>query len=522
VGLLKGWHTVDVAHPRSVDEVADDPRTGAEAGTVIEVARRERGLPGLPIKLGACSNAEVPPVAPSPVVAEAVRRAWLACDDTARRIGWSRRRFLQSSMASAVTLLAVNACTRESRPDDPAAGTFDVPTTATTEPEVADDALGGDGEPIVDVQQHLLEFDSVEPTGGRFFGSQFPQAACGDEDARMCFSIDRWYDEVFLRSDTTVAVLSAIPIIGQPDPLSAEVMERARRMATALCGDDRVLVQGHAQPNVGDPAAALDAMRAEAADFDLSAWKAYTHAGPPWRLDDGDPTYAPVAAGFLDLVREIGPPVVAVHKGLAGQSPAASPVDVGPAAAAHPDISFVVYHSGFEFGVREDAFDPAAPNNGVDRLVASLRDAGIGPGQNVYAELGSTWRALMADPDQAAHLLGKLLVAFGPDNILWGTDSIWYGSPQDQIQAFRAFEITAEAQERHGYPALTPEVKAKILGGNASRLHGIDPAAVPCRVSRDDQASYRLDVPTDHRTFGPTTVAGARATFAAEHPWFFV
>jgi len=39
--------------------------------------------------------------------------------------------------------------------------------------------------------------------------------------------------------------------------------------------------------------------------------------------------------------------------------------------------------------------------------------------------------------------------------VLWGTDSIWYGSPQDQIQAFRAFEITPEFQERFGYPALT-------------------------------------------------------------------
>ena len=84
----------------------------------------------------------------------------------------------------------------------------------------------------------------------------------------------------------------------------------------------------------------------------------------------------------------------------------------------------------------------------------------------MYAELGSTWRAVMGDPDQAAHVLGKLLVAVGEDNIVWGTDSIWYGSPQDQIEAFRAFEITAEFQERFGYPELTAERKAKILGLN--------------------------------------------------------
>ena len=477
----------------------------------------------MPLKLGACSNGEVPPVAPSPVVAEAVRRAWEACDATARRLGMSRRAFLQSSMASAVTLLALNACSSESRTDgEPSAGSFAVPTTATTEPEAAEEALGGDGSPVVDVQQHLLEFDHIEPTGDRFFGSGFPQAACGEDDPRECFSIERWYDEVFLRSDTTVVVLSAIPVVGQPDPLSAEVMARARRMAADLCGDDRVLVQGHAQPNVGAIGAALDAMREEAERFELSAWKAYTHAGPGWRLDDGDASGAQVGEAFLGLVEEIGPPIVAVHKGLAGGNAWASPADIGPAAAAHPGLSFVAYHSGFEAGVAEGPFDPANPNGGVDRLVVSLADAGIGPGSNVYAELGSTWRTVMGDPDRAAHVLGKLLLAVGEDNLLWGTDSIWYGSPQDQIQAFRAFEISVEAQERFGYPALTPEVKAKVLGGNAASLHGIDPAGIPCRVERTDLTAYRTEVPTPNRTYGPTTLAGARATFAAEHPWFFV
>ncbi|MFU8820929.1 MAG: hypothetical protein ACNA8G_05165 [Gammaproteobacteria bacterium] len=56
----------------------------------------------------------------------------------------------------------------------------------------------------------------------------------------------------------------------------------------------------------------------------------------------------------------------------------------------------------------------------------------------MYAELGSTWRFLMRDPDSAAHALGKLFRYVGEDNVLWGTDSICYGSPQDQIQTGRA------------------------------------------------------------------------------------
>ena len=66
----------------------------------------------------------------------------------------------------------------------------------------------------------------------------------------------------------------------------------------------------------------------------------------------------------------------------------------------------------------------------------------------------------MRDPSGAAHTLGKLLRYLGPDRLLWGTDSIWYGSPQDQIQGFRTFQISDEFQDCHGYPKLTADLKA--------------------------------------------------------------
>ena len=172
--------------------------------------------------------------------------------------------------------------------------------------------------------------------------------------------------------------------------------------------------------------------------------------------------------------------MISVHKGLAGGNPYASPIDIGPAAAANPDIRFLVYHSGYDNGTTEGPYDP--DGNGVDRLVRSVTEAGVGAGANVYAELGSTWRILMGDPDAAAHVLGKLLTAFGPERILWGTDSIWYGSPQDQIAAFRAFEISPAFQEQFGYPALTAEVKQRIMAANAAELFGItvpEPACEP-------------------------------------------
>ena len=133
-------------------------------------------------------------------------------------------------------------------------------------------------------------------------------------------------------------------------------------------------------------------------------------------------------------------------------------------------MTFLVYHAGFDPAVHEGPYDPAA-RAGVDVLLRSMREAGRPA--NVYAELGSTWRYLMRDPQQAAHVLGKLLQVFGEDRVLWGTDSIWYGSPQDQIQAFRAFQIDPVLQERHGYPALTQALKRKVFGLNAARVYGL-------------------------------------------------
>jgi hypothetical protein len=113
----------------------------------------------------------------------------------------------------------------------------------------------------------------------------------------------------------------------------------------------------------------------------------------------------------------------------------------------------------------------------------------------------------MKKPDQAAHVLGKLLLHLGEDRILWGTDAIWYGSPQDQIQAFRSFEISSELQERYGYPALTKERKAKIFGLNAARVYGIEPERRAASLHGDDVNRVRAErqARPSFETRGPTT-----------------
>ena len=45
---------------------------------------------------------------------------------------------------------------------------------------------------------------------------------------------------------------------------------------------------------------------------------------------------------------------------------------------------------------------------------------------------------------EAMHYWGKLLKHIGEDRIVWGTDCLWFGSPQPAIEAFRCMEISQE------------------------------------------------------------------------------
>jgi predicted TIM-barrel fold metal-dependent hydrolase len=366
-------------------------------------------------------------------------------------------------------------------------GFYAVPEAATRDADAAAAAFAGHA-PVVDVQTHL-----VDPA--RWHG---PAADALGGFLRMA-DPDRWSDPidltridgaawaalVFGASETAVALLTSTPGPAAVNVLDNRQIAAARDVAERYAGTGRVLTHTIVHPNLGAPE--LDAMSAWSAELRPAGWKCYTLWGPPtkssptggWFFDDDE-----VGFPFLERVRALGPRVVASHKGIGGPIPdasvaAASPRDIGPAAAAFPDITFVVYHSGYERDPHgeEGAFDAARPR-GVDRLVASCATANIGPGGNVYAELGTTWFLMLRRPREAAHVLGKLLVALGPERIVWGTDSTWYGSPQPLIDAFRAFQIPDRMQEEFGYPALTAADKERILSTNAQTLYGFE-ASVP-------------------------------------------
>jgi predicted TIM-barrel fold metal-dependent hydrolase len=372
-------------------------------------------------------------------------------------------------------------------------GFYAIPVAAERDVQAAEVAFAPTG-PVIDVQTHLIDparwhGDGAAALAG-FLTMVDPDRWPDAVDPHL-LDAAAWAGHVFASSETAIALLTSTPGGADHNVLLNPQIAATRELVDRYAGSGRVRTHAIVHPNLG--ARELDAMVDDYAALRPSGWKCYPLYGPPtiasptggWFLDDDE-----IGFPFLERVRASGTKVVAVHKGLGGPIPsasvaAASPRDVGPAAAAFPDVSFLVYHSGYERDPNgeEGAFDPVSPT-GVDRLVTSLADAGVGPGANVYAELGSTWYLMLRRPVEAAHVLGKLLRAVGPDRVVWGTDSIWYGSPQPLIDAFRTFEIPERMQDEFGYPALTVETKAKILGTNARAVYGITDDEV-ARASSD-------------------------------------
>ena len=460
----------------------------------------------LPIKIDPTSNGEFRPVPLSETVTRANALAAARLTSHARRVGVARRAFLQSLCGAATTLLTLNQAFAAR---GNSGGRFRRPAQAAVLTPAAD----GD-EFIFDVQTQM-----VDPAGkwranaGQYWEralASFPQGSCGDADPVDCFSADQFIKHVFLDSDTQLAVLSFVPALPENNPLSLEEAERVRVLVEQLEGAHRLFLHAMVVPNAGPEIAPLQLMEDAVARYPIAAWKSYTQWGPEgvgWELDSPE-----VGIPFIEQAKALGVHNICIHKGLlfAGfPDEYGRCADVGRAAKQFPDMNFIIYHSGYEAGTEEGPFDPARAERGVDTLIRSVLDNDIGPNGNVYAELGSTWRFVMRDPTTATHLLGKLLKHIGEDNVLWGTDSIWYGSPQDQIQAFRSFQIADELIEAHGYPQLTPELKAKVFGLNGARVYGVEVPEQKKKTEVDPigrrKAAYREQADPTFETFGPRT-----------------
>jgi predicted TIM-barrel fold metal-dependent hydrolase len=427
----------------------------------------------VPALLRRRSSDEYTPLPWSDAERQALARHDEVAEAIAIQLGLTPRQYAVDRRGTAASLRALD--------EAHGGGFFAVAEEATRDLDAAAAAFAGDA-PVVDVQTHLVDSRRWEGPGAQALADFLRMVDPERWPEVDPHAIDgaAWAAAVFGTSETTVALLTSTPGPPSVNVLTNEQIAAARDVVDRYAGSGRVLTHTIVHPNLGP--SELDAMAEWRSALQPSGWKCYTLWGPPtaaaptggWFLDDEE-----VGTPFLQRVRELGPRVVAAHKGLGGPVPdaslaTASPRDIGPAAAMFPDITFVVYHSGYERDPHglEGPYDPAHPR-GVDRLIRSLADARVGPAANVYAELGTTWFLMLRRPGEAAHVLGKLLLAVGPERIVWGTDSVWYGSPQPLIDAFRAFQIPASYQERFGYPPLTPETKRRILSTNAQELYGM-------------------------------------------------
>ena len=464
----------------------------------------------LPIKLDATSNGEFEPVPLARHHHAANRAAREAAAEAARRTGQSRRSFLLSTCGAASSLLAMNQAFAAV---GKTGGSYAIPPEARFEPAAADASVAGK-EFIFDVQGHF-----VNPTGAwtralpenarplSFANTEGCAAAAlpGARDHLQCLGPDAFIKDIFLDSDTDLTVLSFVPSTRAGEPLTIEEAAATAAVVEKMQGTHRLYLHGRVNPNqAGD----VEDMERLATQFRIAAWKTYTQWGPDGKgfFMDDEPGLRMIAEA-----RRLKVPNICIHKGLPfgpNSYEHSTCAEMGRVAKANPDINFLIYHSGFVTAKPEGPYDPDRID-GIDALVTSVRKAGLGHGSNVYAELGSTWRFLMRDPDSAAHALGKLLVHLGEDNILWGTDSIWYGSPQDQIQAFRAFQISPEFRERFGYPEITPQIRAKVFGLNALKLYPVPEDVLSRHLGGDAVAALRenyRNAPDPHfRTYGPKT-----------------
>ena len=472
-----------------------------------------RGLRSeVPLPTRLVSNEEFPPL-PQTAAQRAVEdRILAAAGRLAPRLGQSRRDFLRTSGGVATSLLAMNAVFGRF---------FDVLPVEAADPAAFQERTGA---PlfIFDVQVHYVGagYDPGDAESLRK-GAVSKQGLLGLRrqarrlNPKLAFhggsladlSWANFVKEVFLDSETAMGLISTPP---GPYPQEAVVppkeMTHIRDEINRITQSRRMLAHGLITPQLGQ--ADLDFMDLQAATLKVDAWKGYTGAPPKgfdrgWFVDDEKLAYP-----MLERAKKLGVRRVCLHKGLP-LGPVADynhPRDLIKAAQDFPDIDFLANHSGL-LGVTAPK-----PSGEVPWTTEFCQMKKKAPGlKNIYMELGSTFGQLVTtDPTACAHLLGQLVDAFGADHVLWGTDSIWYGTPQWQIEAFRRFEIPAVLVERHGYAPLTRTVKEQIFGLNAARVFGVDVNAKRNEIPKDYLSRMKMAYLEDgaapsHRWYGWVT-----------------
>jgi uncharacterized protein len=333
----------------------------------------------------------------------------------------------------------------------------------------------------------ILDFQTHHTKEGQY-GPVFDDCADGVE----CTSPDTYVRKIFELSDTTVAVLSGLPaeIDEATNDLNAfsftnldmrtsrDRVNAAARMLNPMAAE-RMVAHCQISPKA-NPDGNARMMMENKQQHDTRGWKCYPPTEGGWFLHEND--------AFIKTAIELGEPLVCLHKGFPFQGWSrvhADPMpDVGVTALRYPEVNFVVYHSAYDSDVMEGPYNqnPDPDMGGTDRLWKVVTDNNL-MNKNVYAEMGSAWQLSMSDPVVAQHYIGKALKYMGEDRVVWGSECVWFGSPQPQIEAMKAFKISTEFQDMFGYPDYTDAIKRKVFGLTGAKLYRVDPNACRYKVS---------------------------------------
>jgi predicted TIM-barrel fold metal-dependent hydrolase len=437
-----------------------------------------------PIPTQIVSSDEYFPAAQNAMQREVEARLLDMGEQLAQRQGISRRRFFQTASGMAAAFVAMNQTY---------GNLFAATLAEAATPELAEArATGLKHQFIMDMDTHFLR-DDTRLTGFVNMRQAVGKAGWNPELAGKPQTIedlkfDNYFKEIYLDSDTKVALISSAPSeIAQDWFLTNEMMAATREKVNAKAGSKRMFAHAIFTPGQPGWMEALD----HAISLGPDSFKGYTigdntHKASshyPWRMDDAKLLY-PAYQKMLDA----GIRNVCVHKGLFPPSldrrfpnlrGYADVSDVGQAARDWPQLNFIIYHSGYRH-VGEGA-DPAEAMAEFDRTgrIAWVSDLADIPElydvTNVYGDLGQIFaNSTVAQPRLAAALLGVLIKGMGADHVTWGTDAVWTGSPQWQIEGLRRLEIPEELQKRYGFAPLGAAdgpVKTAIFSGNLARIY---------------------------------------------------
>lgn len=435
-----------------------------------------------PVPTRMLSNQEFTPLPQTAAQRITERKIRLLAERFGANLGMTRREFMRSSCGMAAAFLAMNAVY---------GSIFRVDEAEAKNPEIAESVKAlYDDQFIFDVQLHFVrdEYAWQGLTGLRRYARNWNDALEDEKATLEKLKFENFVDEVFLQSQTKIGLLSGAPS-DDPDKwfLTNDEIAKAREIINRLSGSRRLL--GHAIITPGQPGWLEEIDRA-VEELKPDSWKGYTIGDPlapssfPWRLDDEKLVYP-----AYEKMDRAGIRNVCIHKGLLPENYKesfpelwryANVDDVGKAAKDWPQLNFIIYHSAirplqnFTKEYKEN-FEETGYIPWVSDLAAIPAKYGV---SNVYAELGTAFAtSAVTYPRHCSVLLGTLIKNMGAERILWGTDSVWYGSPQWQIEAFRRIEIPADLRKRFDLQPLgEPDgpVKNAIFGLNSARLYNIE------------------------------------------------